>query len=99
MRSSFALSSADDAPRNDAYISHLGRLVRMRANRCKSGSEEKEGVGEQKKVCVDGERKELSKQYSYNWGLEGAVYPSSCDTFNRRRCHIQHNFDEAVGAQ
>jgi hypothetical protein len=37
LRSSFALSSADGAPRNDAYISHLGRLLRMYAKSCKSG--------------------------------------------------------------
>jgi hypothetical protein len=69
LRSSFALSSVDDAPRNDAYISHLGRLVRMRANSCNSGSEETEGFGEQKKRLASiGKRKELSKQYSHVWG-------------------------------
>ena len=82
LRSSFALSSVDDVPSDDAYISHLGRLVRMRANSCKSGSEEKEDVCEQKeRLASVGKRKGLSKQYSHIWGwkvryIQARVAPS-----------------------
>ena len=42
MRLGFALFSVDDAPRKDAYISHLGRLLRMCARSCESGMVQQE---------------------------------------------------------
>ena len=42
MRLGFALFSVDDAPRKDAYISHLGRLLRMCAKSCESGMVQQE---------------------------------------------------------
>ena len=70
MRLGFALFSVEDAPRKDAYISHLGRLLRMCAKSCKSGMVERDlDMWKKRSMTMATGRNHQSNMSALTWKL------------------------------